>query len=476
LPLLTHDFYIIEDYDSYSPYNSVSEKNIESVLLDNGETVRFMKVQSTKGLLAGINFGLYSDENFPIKAGETYRLSFLCAIHPNALSPLDFTYILTAGNTVDPNQKLYFPATETNEIYANTTGTFILPVYKIEFFFEANYTDETSRFLIGSKTSKDLGAGSYGLIFVADIKIEHEEEYQREYERSLYADLDKNYLLTDFFNYEDLDRIEEGIKVLNKKYVEFHKKDIGIITEQNLVPISTSHTGMTNWYNNLSFEDVTMPTGRKGFKVRMVSIETNPRMRLVAIPNNVAWVEKGRTYTFSVIFNPSVRLTKAELIGLYYYLGVETTFWQNFSSVDISAMPIENYQDDTREYSVTFTAEATGGVRVSFGFGLGNPDIDNGTWVNIVDMILKEVRSEKTILFSDELNRIESNIEKLGFHLGEPYNFSRPRTDWNYNSPFSYIDLNRITRNINNLYWYLALNMDYVPYTGQYITGEEGVF
>jgi hypothetical protein len=319
LPLLTHDFWIPEDFDSYAPYTSVSVKGIDSVLLDNGETVRFMTVQTTKGLEQGVNFGLYSNENFPVKAGETYRLSFLCAIHPNAVSPLDFTYILTAGNTTDPNQKLNFPANETNDIYAYTTGTFTLPVYKTEVIFKASYTDETSRILIGSKISKNLGLGSYGLIFVADIKIEHIEEYQREYERNLYSGMKRNWIPSDYYNYEDLDRIEEGIRVLNEKYMDFYNRDIGVVTSS-------------------------------------------------------------------------------------------------------------------------------------------------------------EIRSEKTILFSDELNRIESNIEKLGRELGEPYDFLRPRTDWNYNSPFSFVDANRIANNTYNLYWYLTLNIDYVPYTGQYITGEEGVF
>lgn len=163
----------------------------------------------------------------------------------------------------------------------------------------------------------------------------------------------------------------------------------------------------TNWYNNLSINTYTFPSGEAGMRVQMVDVEANPRMRIVSSPDNLAHLTEGETYTMSIIFSHSVKLEKMEMTGLNYYndAGTETPLgWDTFPTAYNSQLPIENEEDGTKLYTHTFTALQTAGVRLSFGYGLGNAEIDNGTWMNIKQMKIEKgstYTKENMTIFND---------------------------------------------------------------------------
>lgn len=84
-------------------------------------------------------------------------------------------------------------------------------------------------------------------------------------------------------------------------------------------------------------------------------------------------------------------------------------------------------------------------------------------------------RNMSSVEFADSLNRIENNIRILGDSLNEPQGFISPRTDWSYNSSFSFNDANRLKHNLILLYNYALQNVGYWKYAGAYIVGDEGV-
>lgn len=84
-------------------------------------------------------------------------------------------------------------------------------------------------------------------------------------------------------------------------------------------------------------------------------------------------------------------------------------------------------------------------------------------------------RNISSIEFADSLNRIERNIQILGDALNRPQGFISPKTNWSYNSSFSFNDANRLKDNVVLLYNYASQNAGYWKYAGAYIVGDEGV-
>jgi hypothetical protein len=85
-------------------------------------------------------------------------------------------------------------------------------------------------------------------------------------------------------------------------------------------------------------------------------------------------------------------------------------------------------------------------------------------------------RTENSIEFADSLRRIEKNILLLGNELKTPTGFIIPRTDWDYNQSFSFVDANRLEKNLVLLNNYVTGNLSAKLYCGQYIVGDEGVY
>ena len=171
------DFSDITNFDSWFTYNTSSVKNTEiDAELTDGRRMNFLRVQSTAGLASGVSFGLQSSAGFDLTAGTVYTLSCLVAIHPNATLNMGYTYIITAGNTAVGNQKIAVTTdniTTFEKVGTLTDDNFGLDIYRYVKTFTATYTDANSQILLGSQTAQDFtGSGSYGLIYVADVKIE----------------------------------------------------------------------------------------------------------------------------------------------------------------------------------------------------------------------------------------------------------------------------------------------------------------
>jgi hypothetical protein len=205
-----------EIYDDWLPYNTTSTKGVSVQSLDNGMTMTFLEIESTKGAPLNTAFGCYSTFSFPMIKDEEYALEFLVACHPNAYDDLRYTYILTAGDTTLPNYRLDSKPIETLEYVGTMTTGFKLKVYKYRAIFKATYTDSQSRVLIGSRVAKELTATSYGLIFVGGVVLEDPR-----YEERVINSLKTDWLPTDYYNAGDLNRVESATLVVRDRVIKF---------------------------------------------------------------------------------------------------------------------------------------------------------------------------------------------------------------------------------------------------------------
>jgi hypothetical protein len=218
------DFSDNEVFDDWLPYNATTAETSKSIqTLDNGTSMTFLQIESTKGALANTAFGCYSTYSFPLIEGEEYALEFLFACHPNAYNDLRYTYILTSGDTTVPNYRLASQPVETLEHIATMTTGFKLKVYRYRAVFKAVYTDSISRLLIGSRVSKDLTTTNYGLIYVGGIVLEDPR-----YEERVISSLKTDWLPSDYYNAEDLNRVEEATLVVRDRVIKFRGQLIQI--------------------------------------------------------------------------------------------------------------------------------------------------------------------------------------------------------------------------------------------------------
>lgn len=212
-----------EIYDDWLPYNATSEisKSVQS--LDNGTSMTFLEIRSTKGALLNTAFGCYSTYYFPVVKDEEYALEFLVASHANAFDDLRYTYILTVGDTTVPNFRLSSKPVETLEYIATMTTGFKLKVYKYRAIFKALYTDSQSRLLIGSRVAKNLSTSSYGLIYIGGAVLEDPK-----YEERVINSLKTDWLPSDYYNAGDLNRVEQATQVVRDRIVVFRGEVIPI--------------------------------------------------------------------------------------------------------------------------------------------------------------------------------------------------------------------------------------------------------
>lgn len=90
----------------------------------------------------------------------------------------------------------------------------------------------------------------------------------------------------------------------------------------------------------------------------------------------------------------------------------------------------------------------------------------------IPDLEINTNRDIKSIEFAESLNRIENNIKILGERRILP-GWISPKIDWEYNQRFSYVDANRLERNLELLYKHYKGNSKLFRYCGAYTCGEE---
>jgi LysM repeat protein len=90
------------------------------------------------------------------------------------------------------------------------------------------------------------------------------------------------------------------------------------------------------------------------------------------------------------------------------------------------------------------------------------------------DLQLVTDRIDTDIEWADSFNRIENNIVELATYLNLSNSIS-PKTDWKALNPVSYVDMNRIEKNILTLYSFAHGNLSLFKYCGQTIVGDKGV-
>ena len=94
---------------------------------------------------------------------------------------------------------------------------------------------------------------------------------------------------------------------------------------------------------------------------------------------------------------------------------------------------------------------------------------------NTYNFVLVTNRTVASIETYESLNRIESNIAALSADLNKPKGYTEAKTNWFYNTPFSFEDANRLEKNLIILNLYAAGNIYSLKYCGMTITGDEGV-
>ena len=138
-----------------------------------------------------------------------------------------YTYVLTLGESVHPNQRLSNVTVTQLPVYATMQNTFGLTLYRYSLTFISRYSDADSRILIGTRVSKDLSENSYGLMYVSDISV---------VETPIIESLKTDWKPTDFYNFEDLNRVEEATLFVREK--------IGLFRGE-IVPLDEIFTGRT---------------------------------------------------------------------------------------------------------------------------------------------------------------------------------------------------------------------------------------
>lgn len=105
----------------------------------------------------------------------------------------------------------------------------------------------------------------------------------------------------------------------------------------------------------------------------------------------------------------------------------------------------------------------TGVIKELVAFLQGNFNLDN----------LKTSRNMISIDFEEDLNRIESNIDTLKNNFYEPLGWEESKTNWKAGDPFSYIDANRLEKNLKLLYELAKGTTENLKYCGTFSCGEE---
>lgn len=97
--------------------------------------------------------------------------------------------------------------------------------------------------------------------------------------------------------------------------------------------------------------------------------------------------------------------------------------------------------------------------------------IKNMLAVNVgIDPVVTD-RDYSSIIYANDLNRVESNIEKLD--VLDKLNLIDMKTNWQVADAFSYEDANRLEFNLSLLYPLFKVNSENLVYSGEFYAGEE---
>lgn len=89
-----------------------------------------------------------------------------------------------------------------------------------------------------------------------------------------------------------------------------------------------------------------------------------------------------------------------------------------------------------------------------------------------------EISTERTIRhveWNDSYSRIEQGVLTIAKFFDLENSIETPKTDWKSLDPVSYVDMNRIEKNILDLYKFIHGNLSLRQYCGMTITGDKGV-
>jgi LysM repeat protein len=84
-------------------------------------------------------------------------------------------------------------------------------------------------------------------------------------------------------------------------------------------------------------------------------------------------------------------------------------------------------------------------------------------------------RTERHTEWADSFNRIEEGILTIAEFFNLENSIEVPKTNWKALDPVSYVDMNRIEKNILDLYKFVHGNLGLIKYCGQTTVGDEGV-
>ena len=362
--------------------------------------------------------------------GKVYTLSFEARGNVNSLN---YTYIMNDG---DSNQSIYYEGDSTLSSESDFK--------KLIFTFTYNREGSGSYIMISSsndghvvgdwfeirklKLEEGSKAGGWSLA-VEDITSSIGEVKQ--YATSIDQRADSISLSVDSLHSSLQSVNSEVSKItldIGKISTSVREMENGIrnIGGANLVPNTDFRNvdDWMSWYSSSTLRLQAFADGSPGIRLDMKDVASNPRMRLVASPSSMAYLVKGRTYTISFIFNPSVKLEMFEMLALYNfsYDDPNQRNWTNFPDVRVSDCPIYNAEEGSRKFTYTFTADQTCGARLSIGFGLRNPRMDNSTWVVIGKIQIEEGSlgtswSPSVVDMSNRVSSTETRIDQTSKEL-----------------------------------------------------------
>lgn len=294
---------------------------------------------------------------------------------------------------------------------------------------------------------------------------------------SITDELKANWTSEDYFNLEDYVRLDDSLRYINERLKDFYGSNFTLrYAYLNLLKYPNEYNHLTDWYGNSTLSPHTFPSGRVGFRAIMSDFAKNPRMRITSEwdEGSRANLIKGETYRASIIFRPSSHMKRVELTGIYYQ-SPNGPYWQDFKYKDLVDLPRESWRDETLRYEETFVALETTGARLAFGFGLGNPNMQNGAYVDVVEFRVERIKNQNYLPNSNDLNTLETNIHDISVFLYNPIGSIQSKLNWQPTESLRYSDINRIEQNLLVCSHYIEGNSEQLPYCGDYIVGQERV-
>lgn len=286
----------------------------------------------------------------------------------------------------------------------------------------------------------------------------------------------KEWTPNDYYSFEDLNRIEYNTYLFGILLKEAYQLDNYLVGNYNMIDKLGGKEYDLNkiYFSDKPFVSIVYLAPLQGKKMLKFISSSTTFMRLTTLYN----LETSTTYTYSfIIYSPSDKV-----IGCANYDGENKLFYgrksysikkgynricHTFTTGDNTVSDIFHIVDLSMDVDYYFG---------DFKLEKGNKATE-WTPQNIYEITERVIQTDmnrdtKSIEFADSLNRVESNMKYLkGLFVTPPY-WEEPKTDWKADDTFSYIDANRLEKNIGSLYSLLKGTIDNYNYCGTYTCGE----